>query len=300
MCLSERGVSPFLRWPGGKRWLLPEFRNLLDGLVVNRYFEPFLGGGAVFFQFSWSSAVISDLNCDLVDTYRCVRDDVEALIDRLRQISIDAKTYQAMRSLKPRGQIERAVRFLYLNRTAFAGIYRLNRQGDFNVPFGGGGRTTECLWRDRLLTSASEALKGVEVVCCDFEKSLRNAGFGDLVYCDPTYTTRRANGLFLRYNDRNFSWRDQERLSAVCEAAVERGATVIVSNASSSDLDDLYPSFSRLSLGRLNQLCPNPVKRGMVKETLFVKLSAGSVHEARMSQGSRRALGGSSEANRGS
>lgn len=139
-------LRPFLKWPGGKRWLLPHVRELLNGLTYKRYIEPFLGGGAVFFGLSPKSAVLSDVNEDLINTYLQVRDHPAELVEKLKKLQADKETYGKQREIEATCPIVRAVRFLYLNRTAFGGMYRVNQQGHFNVPLcrsvGESGRTT--------------------------------------------------------------------------------------------------------------------------------------------------------------
>jgi DNA adenine methylase len=224
-------AKPFLKWPGGKRWLIPYIHNLLKEQVFDRYFEPFLGGGAVFFSLHPRVATLSDVNAELVNTYLQVKARPLDLIEKLKKIPVDKETYLSLREASPINPVDRAVRFLYLNRTAFGGMYRLDREGHFNVPFGGGERTPEPLWRDNLLINASEILRNTVIATADFEEILARTGKGDLVYCDPTYTVSHNNNGFIRYNERNFSWSDQVRLARVCREAATRGATILVSNA---------------------------------------------------------------------
>lgn len=131
-------VKSFLKWPGGKRWLIPHLRTLFSGWQFERYVEPFLGGGAVYFSFLPERVILSDINADLINAYWQVRDHPKELVDRLQQLPVNKQTYLEIRASDPSDSIERGVRFLYLNRTAFAGVYRLDKHGHFNVPFGGG------------------------------------------------------------------------------------------------------------------------------------------------------------------
>jgi len=127
---------PFLKWPGGKRWLSHAIVELTKGRDTRRYYEPFLGGGAAFFELQPKKATLSDINPHLIETYDQVRQKPLAIAKRLAKITVDPDTYYHIRSQKPRSAVGRAVRFLYLNRTAFAGMYRENESGKFNVPFG--------------------------------------------------------------------------------------------------------------------------------------------------------------------
>lgn len=261
---------PFLKWPGGKRWLVQHVREILKGFSYVRYIEPFLGAGAMFFGLRPPKALLSDKNADLINVYVQVQRDPEFLVEQLKALPVDEATYLRLRSLKPTDPVEAAVRFLYLNRTAFAGMYRLNRRGEFNVPFGGGQRTPTPLWTDSLLVTAKAALSIATVSACDFEQQLALAGLGDVVYCDPTYTVAHNNNGFVRYNERNFSWADHERLARACANAVERGALVIVSNAYHDGVRALYPTAEGRIVDRWSGLPPLADKRQHTKEFLFV------------------------------
>jgi DNA adenine methylase len=261
---------PFLRWPGGKRWLAPLIEERVQRLTVGRYIEPFLGGAAVFFYFEFGQAILGDVNPELVNVYVQVRDNVNALVGQLQRLRVDPGTYSKMRNFEGGDSVERAVKFLYLNRTAFSGMYRLNRRGQFNVPYGGGERTHHILWEKNLLIGAAEVLRGRTIKCCDFEEALENAGSGDLVYCDPTYTVAHNNNGFRRYNERNFTWIDQERLASACRRIAENGASVVVSNAFHEDLAKLYSGFEKRIVERSSNLCPKAGFRGKTREYLFM------------------------------
>lgn len=278
-CLVMRAARPFLRWPGGKRWLLPHISRVVTDISYERYIEPFLGGGAIFFGLRPEAAVLSDINPDLINTYRQVRDNADALVRALQDLRVDAQTYAAIRSTNPVDPQAAAVRFLYLNRTAFSGMYRLNQRGQFNVPFGGGERTPDVLWKSNLLEEASCVLRHAVFMIGDFECVLAAAQAGDLVYCDPTYTTRHNNNGFVRYNERNFSWADQVRLARACLEASQRGATVIVSNAVHYEILRLYQGAEAHIVERWSGLCPTPEKRGQTQEYLFIlqRVCAGTI-----------------------
>ncbi len=263
-------VKPFLKWPGGKRWLTRHIINLLDGARFPTYFEPFLGGGALFFALEPEKAVLSDVNSDLINAYAQVRYRPHKLIALIKRLPVDEITYRNLRNETAKRNVDRAIRFLYLNRTAFGGMYRVNQSGGFNVPFGGGERTPAPLWEEDLLTQAAPKLKRAELRCGDFEDVLSEACGGDLVYCDPTYTVTHDNNGFVRYNERNFSWDDQKRLAAVAQRLVKRGVTVLISNAANDKVLDLYRSHEVHQLDRMSILCPDSLKRRATKELLFV------------------------------
>lgn len=263
-------AEPFLKWPGGKRWLVPQLLELVANIEFNTYFEPFAGGAALFFALQPRRAVLSDVNTDLINTYRQVKSYSPEITRRLMRLPVDQETYYRIRADEPTTRLQRAVRFLYLNRTAFGGIYRLNRNGQFNVPFGGGGRTPSVLWERGLLRPAAKTLRRSELRADDFETVLQSATRGDLVYCDPTYTVSHSNNGFIRYNEANFRWEDQRRLAQVCMELRGRGVTVLVSNASHPAVRSLFSPSEVHVFSRPSLVCPNPSSRRTVQEYLFV------------------------------
>jgi DNA adenine methylase len=267
--IQYAGIKPFLRWAGGKRWLLPKLIEILSKKQFDRYVEPFLGGGAVFFGFLFRSAILSDINNDLIITYIQVRDNPEELHAKLSKMEVNRQTYYEIRKARPDEPLDRAARFLYLNRTAFAGIYRVNKKGYFNVPYGGGDRTLAPLLNGDLLFNASKSLQGVSILSQGFERTLAQVHKGDLVYCDPTYTVTHNDNGFRRYNESIFSWQDQELLAQYAHQAVEKGATVVVSNAYHNDIKPLYKGFKAIVVERGSWLCPDTRKRRLAQEYLF-------------------------------
>jgi DNA adenine methylase len=265
-----RSVQPFLKWPGGKRWLVPDLIKIIEEYDYVTYREPFLGGGALFFALRPKQSVLSDINSDLINTYRQVKYRATTLLEQLRPIPISQATFERFRNSYPTSPLQKAVRFLYLNRTAFGGMYRLNQHGEFNVPFGGGERTTAPLWEYDLLSSSARVLRKAKLVAMDFEAALSDAKAGDLVYCDPTYTVAHNNNGFVRYNERNFSWQDQKRLARSCHSAAARGVLVIVSNAYHKEVLDLFAPPRHIAVARTSRLCPDVTHRRSVDEYLFV------------------------------
>ena len=268
--LGQSSAIPFLRWPGGKRWLTPTLVPLCAKHLTGRYYEPFLGGGAVFFGLAPEKATLSDINPELANVYRQVRDAPDQLVGKLKALRTTKKDYYAVRDQAPRSALDRAVRSLYLNRTAFSGLYRLNRAGEFNVPYGGGQRTPAVLWEKELIHRASAALKGKQILACDFTQTIERAGPGDVVYCDPAYTVMHGNNGFRRYNESIFSWKDQERLASASAAAAARGALVLVTNAYHRSIRSLYADVTTKRLSRPSMLSPSPKQRKLVYEYLFV------------------------------
>lgn len=268
---------PFLKWTGGKRWLAPYIVECLP-LPHGRYHEPFLGGGSVFFAFKPWPATLSDVNEELINTYKQVRDQPDLVIKHIGRMHINKSEYQRVRASRPDSPLKRAVRFLYLNRTAFNGIYRVNQRGEFNVPFGCKPGTVLC--DAELLSSASHSLQNRKLVVADFESTIDRADAGDVIYADPPYTTRHNNNGFRRYNESLFSWSDQKRLARACRRAANRGCYVFVSNAAHDDVSRLYVGFDSVSLTRYTGVSGSSAGRGEVQEKLycFPKIRRGEVN----------------------
>ena len=263
-------VLPFLKWPGGKRWAAARIAPLIRRQLRGTYYEPFIGGGAVFFHLRPVGAVLSDVNADLINVYRVVRSRAGELRRALKGLPVSRRQYDALRVAQPRSQFDRAVRLLYLNRTCFGGIYRLNQSGKFNVPYGGGERTPRILWETDLLLDAAEVLADAEMRTQDFGVAFKRAVAGDVVYCDPTYTVAHDNNGFVRYNERNFSWLDQVRLAQLALGAVAMGVAVIVCNAHHRSLRALYPSASFRVLHRTSHVSTDSTRRRSISEYLII------------------------------
>lgn len=246
-------VEPFLKWPGGKRSLLQQLtKSFPSQSEQSTYFEPFLGGGAVFFSLRPRHAVLSDINSDLIEVYQAVRDEVDAVICHLSKMKYDEITYYKVRKSNPRSRAKRAARFIYLNKSCFNGIYRVNSKGKFNVPFGKHGKNV-LLCDENQLSSASAALKDVEIVCLDFEHSLLRCRAGDFVYVDPPYTTAHKNNGFLEYNAKIFSWEDQERLARVVHRLANEGVKVVISNADHPTIVEQYQALGNFSIKTISR-----------------------------------------------
>lgn len=260
-------AKPFLKWTGGKQWLAFVIGDALSVHSRRHYIEPFLGGGAIFFALKPKSALLTDSNPELIVTYEAVRDDVELVISKLSKLENNKETYQRLRSSAPTSSVGRAVRFIYLNKTAFNGIYRVNKQGVFNVPYAYRRETTIC--QANKLRAASKALSGVSLRVDDFDSSLRTAERGDFVYLDPPYVTMHNNNGFLKYNTRLFSWDDQLKLATTAERLRKKGVRVMVSNAAHDSVKALYPNFNVLELKRNSLIGGGAMYRGAVTEALL-------------------------------
>jgi DNA adenine methylase len=231
-------AEPFLKWAGGKRWLAPAIAKAYAP-GQGRYFEPFLGGGAAFFCLEPHRAILADTNESLIDTYRTVQSEPEAIIEKLTRLEMSRATFVAMRASEPRTPVEGAARFIYLNRGAFNGLYRVNRDGRFNVPFGckPGTRSVD----PQALLDAARVLRAARLLHADFRDVLSRCRRGDFIYLDPPYTVMHNRNGFNRYNEALFLWSDQIDLSAAAIRLTEIGAVVVISNADHPSIRRLYP-----------------------------------------------------------
>ena len=245
-------IQPLVKWAGGKRQLLSELSSRLPP-VWKTYYEPFVGGAALltylYNQQRISCGVISDANPELINLYRVVQTRPGDLADYLATGTFmnTSESYAACRArfnairLYSGFETERAGLFLYLNRHGFNGLWRVNRKGDFNVPFGRYSKVS--LPDSQLLTGFSSMLKRVTIREQDFASDLREAGYGDLVYCDPPYFPVSRTACFTQYGPGGFSVADQTRLAGECMAAASRGAFVMVSNSDTAEIQRLYDRF---------------------------------------------------------
>jgi len=260
-------ATPFLKWAGGKTSLLPELVKHVPGLP-RRYHEPFLGGGALFFAVAPRRAVLSDANGELIHCWRQVRDDVHAVLDALAAHVYDRTRFEAVRALNPSRlpPADRAARFIYLNKTCFNGLWRVNRAGRFNVPF---GRYKNPTFHDPgLLLRASRALRGVQIHRAPFEIALQRAAPGDFVYLDPPYDPVSQTASFTTYTRNAFGWEDQERLAAECASLDERGVRFLLSNSATPRIRALYKRFEQRLVSAPRHISCKGAGRGRVDELL--------------------------------
>ncbi len=258
-------IKPFLRWAGGKRWLSSYIRLFSERVSWERYVEPFLGGGSVFFQISPKNSLLSDSNHELINAFLQVKRDPDSVERMLGQLPVSLEQYYSIRSKVPINELDRAVRFIYLNRTCFNGIWRTNRKGQFNVPYGQGTKSTNVILGNGILQQASQALKQGRIVTCDFKKTLSSIKDGDLIYCDPAYTVAHENNSFLRYNEKVFSWQDQLDLHDYIISARDAGGIVVLSNAAHESIFKLYHPYRPIIVER--------------SSSVGVKFSRGKYHE---------------------
>jgi len=262
--------KPFLRWAGGKNWLIKHLPNLISNVKFNNYHEPFLGGGSVFFSLQPQKAFLSDLNNELIGTYVQVKTNVEEVIFELNKFKNTAPDYYEVRRKIFTGEAQRAAKFIYLNQTSFNGIYRVNLKGVYNVPF---GYRTKNFFDPTGLRLVSKALTNVELNHYDFMDSLNNIKENDLVFIDPPYTVAHENNGFIKYNQKIFAWEDQQRLSVYIKAVVACGAKYIMTNAAHKSIEDLYNDFGdSTKLQRASLIGGKGAKRSKYNELVYSNL----------------------------
>jgi DNA adenine methylase len=238
----SKKAQPIVKWAGGKTRLLKELTSRLP-TRFERYFEPFFGGGAFFFALQPQEALLSDVNYELVLLYRCVRDDLSALIAELQHHPYEKEHYYWMRSRVPEtlSDVERAARTLYLNRTCFNGLYRVNRRGQFNVPMGRYSNPVICNV-DRL-ERASLAFSKATLTHADFNATMQAPKAGDFVYFDPPYQPISKTANFTSYTAGSFGEEDQARLADTVTDLANRGVQCMLSNSDTPLIQSLYKDF---------------------------------------------------------
>lgn len=261
--------KPFIKWVGGKRQLLPELRARMPA-DFGHYFEPFIGGGALFFDLGPLCATLSDVNERLVRTYRGVRDDVEKVIGLLQGYPHDSAFFYEIRAvdIDVRTDAEVAAWVIYLTKVCFNGLYRVNKSGGFNSPFGSYKNPTIC--DADTLRACSTALKPAELLVSDFATTVATAQAGDLVYFDPPYAPLSATSNFTSYTAGGFGPTEQRRLRDLALELKQRGVHVLLSNSSAPLIRDLYAEGFQVSeVGARRAINSKATGRGQVKELLI-------------------------------
>jgi DNA adenine methylase len=280
--LLKEKPKPFVKWVGGKRQLLTQFKkkNLYPPQAFdstkNRYFEPFVGGGAVFFDLLPMNASINDINAELVATYNTIKANVESLIEELNsgEYIYDKEIFLELRARKTEAMtdLKRAARFIYLNRTAFNGMYRVNKSGQFNVPFGRYNNPQIC---DEVnLRRVAQVMKNVRVSNTSYKYVLDQAKKGDFVYFDPPYFPVSKTASFTSYSNDVFLQNEQEELGDAFAELNRRGCYVMLSNSDTPMIHSLFKplkkdgiSINMVQAGR--NINSDSNKRGKVLEVLI-------------------------------
>ncbi len=260
---------PFLKWAGGKSRLIPQYQRYFPA-HYSAYCEPFLGGGAVFFHLQPRRSLLMDINPELVNVFQCVRDRVFELIEHLkfhRDAHCEAHYYQ-VRACIPTDSVERAARFIYLNKTCFNGLYRENSKGQFNVPMG--RYKNPGIFDPDLLIAASRSLQATTIQQGSFETVLHYATTPqDFVYFDPPYVPISATSNFTGYNRHAFKTEDHIRLRDTFAALAQRGVKVMLSNSDCPFVRDLYQAFHIRTISAARAINSNAARRGKITELLI-------------------------------
>lgn len=267
--VGDEIIIPFLKWAGGKRWLVqhPEFEfPEFDG----KYIEPFLGSASVFFSIRPRDAILADINSELICAYQAMKSEYELVLRHLKNHARQHGKryyYQIRDEAKPTSSAGRAARFLYLNRTCWNGLYRVNLSGKFNVPK---GTKSKVLLDTDNFEATAKALKTAQLFCSDFEPIVDKASKGDLIYADPPYTVHHNANGFIKYNEILFSWEDQTRLRDCLIRARARGAAVLISNANHPSIVKLYSGVGQLvQLNRASVISGRASGRKVTSEVLI-------------------------------
>jgi DNA adenine methylase len=264
---GQQVATPIVKWAGGKSQLL---NQLLPKAPArwNRYYEPFAGGAALFFALQPTTAVLCDTNAELTNTYAVTRDDVNGLIRALRHYRYDRDRFYEVRAQNPAtmDEVSRAARFLYLNRTCFNGLYRVNRRGEFNVPFGRYNNPTIC--DAPKLRRASAALRGAEIRLADFENVADDAKRGDFVYFDPPYVPLNRTSSFTAYTAQAFGEEAQARLAGIFAKLDKKGCKVMLSNSDAPLVHQLYKGYRIDRVAATRNINSRATARGPIYEVI--------------------------------
>lgn len=273
---NEQPVArPILRWAGGKTWLVQQYPELFE-VPHAKYIEPFLGGAALFVHVNPPISHISDTNRELIECYRQVGENPSAVWDQYSDL-VDGhspESYARARRATPVEASTRAARLIYLNRSCFNGIYRVNRAGEFNVPLGSPRFRG---LSEATLKSFARRIQKAHLTCNDFQATTSRATEGDLLVLDPPYTVLHNRNGFVRYNERIFSWVDQKRLADEARSAARRGVKVIETNAAHPSVISLYPEelFHIQHIVRRSSVAASSHFRGEFGEVLIASRNVG-------------------------
>ena len=269
-------VVPFLKWAGGKRQLMPEIREMLpDGVTTHPYYEPFIGGGALFFELLPKRAVINDYNEELINVYTVIRDNPSELIEDLKRHKNTAEYFYKIRAIDRQPlfsnltRIERASRIIYLNKTCYNGLYRVNNAGEFNSPFG--RYKNPNIVNEPEIKAVSKYLNSsqIQISSCDYALILKDIPTDSFVYLDPPYHPISESSSFTGYVQGGWDEGEQLRLRDVCNRLSERGIKFLLSNSASDFIREIYSDYNIHIVQAKRSVNSNPSRRGQVDEFLI-------------------------------
>lgn len=272
---KNKKLQPFLKWAGGKRQLLPTIRKYIPQ-KYGTYYEPFIGAGAVLFDIQPSVGMINDSNTELINCYKVIRDSLDELVLDLRQYKNEKEYYYAIRDLdrnsnfKKLNPIQRASRIIYLNKTCFNGLFRVNSSGQFNVPFG--SYQNPKILDEILLKAVHNYLssKKIQIMNLDFEQAVKDAQKGDFIYFDPPYDPVSDTSSFTGYDLNGFGKNEQQRLRDVYKKLSDKGCFVLLSNSATGFILDLYKDFSIITVAASRNINSVASGRGKIDEVLVM------------------------------
>lgn len=261
-------ILPFLKWAGGKRWFVRQYDHLIPERF-NRYIEPFLGSGAMFFHVRPERAVLGDSNRDLIDTYKGIKQypgEVAKILRKHQRLHNDHYYYR-MRDSASRSLAGAAARLIYLNRTCWNGLYRVNKEGQFNVPI---GTKSSIVREEDDFAAVSRILRKAKLTYGDFEVVVNKTEEGDFLFVDPPYTVSHNQNAFIKYNEKLFSWKDQMRLAEALVRAKKRGVMILATNACHKSVIKLYGSgFTQEKASRMSVIAGSNESRKQYKELVI-------------------------------
>jgi DNA adenine methylase len=260
--------KPFIKWAGGKNWLTNRIDNFLPK-KYNNYHELFLGGAAIFFHIQPKNhSFLSDLNLELINTYEQIKKNPQKVIEHLERLDVNKENYYKIRATDLTDLTYNAARFIFLNKSCYNGIYRVNASGKFNVPYGHNSNVK--IYDKNNLLAINTALKNTTLNTQDFENGLDKIEKYDLIFIDPPYTVAHNNNGFIEYNKKIFMWEDQERLADFVNRLNKKGAYYILTNAVHESIVDLYKYLGkRYELGRYSTIASQIEKRRKITEYLI-------------------------------
>ena len=271
--VKNKLVKPFLKWAGGKRYLISEIRKILPKFTT--YYEPFLGGGAVFFELQPKKAFINDLNFELINAYDTIKKDVENLIKELKTHKNDSDYFYELRDwdrardkFSKLTSTQKAARVIFLNKTCFNGLFRVNSQGQFNTPFG--GYTNPNYVNEEVLRAVSKFLNGndIKISNWSFEKLLPKIKKGSFVYLDPPYYPVSDTASFTGYNLAGFDKDDQHSLKEFCDKLNYKEVNFLLSNSATDFIQELYTDYEIDIVKVPRAINSDASRRGPVNEVL--------------------------------
>ena len=268
-------VKPFLRWAGGKTWFIKHIENYIPK-DFNDYYEPFVGGGSIFFYlkskgFIKNKAYLSDSNSDLINTYKVLKNHSKSLFEILKTHIDSEDEYYRMRSSDFTDQVERAAKFIYLNKTSYNGIYRVNKNGKYNVPYG--RRNLKVLYDFKHLKEISIALKNTNLSTKDFKQRCKQIKKNDFVFIDPPYTVAHENNGFIQYNQSIFSWNNQLQLSKLTAELDEKKVHFLVTNAYHDCIKEIYQTGNQIMILRASTIGGKGATRAKYKEIIVTNIN---------------------------